>query len=644
MKIVNKIAIFFLICTLVLSIAGCGEPKYKTTKTITHVPTTTTETRVVGQRIVDERIVYLPDGSIIDSSELEGVTDIEDIIGDTDTDDTDDSSDSSDDSSSDTSINVPPMTDNFIENGTFNYQIIRANDSSEAVTVTTKNFIAKLKEKLNCKVTYKTDSVSKHPNIREFLVGKTNRASSIIAENKLRQKNKNCFYDAIICTVGNDICLFAYEKTALNAAFDYFINNYCNGSYNKVPTNIEWYFSGNANVIDVSIASNHISQYKIVIPKSPSELILGSAFYLQEYIETYAGVPIDIIHDTTESSGYEINLGSTSRNIAPPSDKEKAYAKIQDNKLCYSSSNDEMIYMLVKDFAEGIKISSSYAIPSNYNREVSYNELRSSFGNGYNLVWYDEFNSDSINWDIWEKYGQQDYSDTGATVIIDSNKYNVVRNGFAEIPMTRIKSKRYTTGYFGSSTLFTYGYMEMRMKTAPGNTYVAWWLNSISGGGYARPEIDMFETFNSPKSLKANLHTWEDKENGEGTSGHIDHASDADKGENVFNREFKARGESGLLADEWHIFGVEWTPDMITLYIDGEIYCKWDISEETWGTRYKAFRDIPCKMIITSRCCDDNSLPIGETATSYVDYVRVYQRNDSQTGYDSYISKSMTVS
>lgn len=638
MKIKERIIPLILVTALVIGVCGCGETKtrYKTTKKIVHVPETTTETRVVGQRIVGWEQVYLPDGSKTDYDDVKDADDINDLPQ------PDNNNNNNSDSSDNTAETVKPMTDNFIESGTFNYRIIRPNECTDSISAIARITNREIKAKLNCNTNYKTDALATNANIREFLIGNTNRAASIIAENKLKAKRKLCYYDAIICTVGNDICLFGYEKAALTAAMNYFLDTYCKGDTVKVPANFEYYYRGAKNPAETKIGNTDVSDFKIVIPTNPSNLILGSAAYLQKYLEVYAGAALDIVYDNAKESANEIHMGATSRNIAPPESSDDGYRRLSGGKLYYSSKNEDLVYMMVKDFAEGLKVAKGgYTISANLNETVSYSGLRQSFGNGYNLVWSDEFNGDSLDWNTWYKYQTQSTSDLGATAIVDAVKYTLLENGIAKLACTRVKNKRYTGGalHTGTKQYFMYGYMEAKIKTAPGNSYGTWWLNSDIGGSVARPEIDIFETFNSPKKLKANLHTWNDPEVTENATGHIDHSSDADGGDWITNRSYSAPGNE-MLADKWRVFACEWTPDTITMYIDGEPYCVWDISEATTGTRYKAFRGTPCWMLLDSMSANDTTLGIGETTNYEVDYVRVWQRSSTQTGYESYCGNS----
>ena len=151
MKIFKRLFILTLIAVMLINVCGCGSNKQKyTTKTVKEevlVPSTRTETRVVGQRIVGVNKILREDGSYSDDtdySDEENNTDEEDV--------------SSDDTTSDEEV-IRPLTDNLIEDNIFAYRVVRSNESTGIVTKAVGQIVKDIKEKLNCTVTYKTDSV-----------------------------------------------------------------------------------------------------------------------------------------------------------------------------------------------------------------------------------------------------------------------------------------------------------------------------------------------------------------------------------------------------------------------------------------------------------------------------------------------------
>ena len=642
MKTLKRITLFALIAAILACTCACGETKarYKTTTKKIHVPETVTETRVTGQRIVGYETIYLSDGSTVDYDEIKDADNFEDLPQNGTA--TDNTPSAPDEDNTVSEEPVKPMTDNFIEDGYFNYRLIRSAESSDDITNVTRILNSSIKEKLNCNTNYKTDVAAPNANTRELLVGSTNRAASIVAENKLKAKHALCYYDAVVCTVGNDICIFGYERYALTNAVNWFLETYCDGNTVKVPSNIEMYFiNEEKNPVEVKIGDTPISEYTIVIPSNASNIIKGAAGYLQRNLELYASAAVNIVYDSVAKSDKEINIGPTNRNIAAPENEDNGLRRVSNGSLYYSSKNEDLVYMMVRDLAETLPVKNgeTYTVDGALNETVTYDGLRKSFGSGYNLVWYDEFDGDTLNPAFWHNNKSSSFaSATGSRTNYD-NKNAILKEGILNLVETRVKQKVFTNAEImtANKVYFLYGYMELKVKITEGNSYAAWWLNSNLRSDY-RPEIDMYETFNNPKTLVTNLHTWDDPNV---SGGHIDHSADADEAEWPINRRYNAPGKE-MLADKWRIIGLEWTPDMITVYCDGEAYCSWDISEANTGDRYKAFRGIPCQMLIGCSTANSNEFEIGESRSHMIDYVRVWQRAESQTGYESYVSNGQS--
>ena len=645
MKISERIALIVLSLVFILNLCACDngtEATYKTTKKTVLVPETTTETRVVGQRIVGQKTVYLDENEngIIDDFEKPADSGNQSDNNSSDT----DSSSSSSGSSSVVEEYYPPMTDNFIEAGKLNYRIIRSSSATNTVMTLTNNLSNSVKSALECTVNFKTDTISPHREQRELLIGETNRPASAYAEKKLRENRSNCYYDAIVVSVGHDICIFGYEKEALVKAAEYFLNTYCDGNTTKAPEDIFWIYEGNSShtvyptLKTMTIGGVDISNFRIVVAENPERFALGTADYLQQTIEAAVGVPIDIAYDSAEETEYEIHIGATKRNTTKLSDDKHYNVKLTNGKLCYSANNIDLIYMSLKDLCVGIQCASSaYEIPANYNHTGTYYDLQCGFGgeNGYKLVWYDEFDS-TIDTTKWRFVEGTSYLDFGKRVSNDDNA-QITPDGYLQFIASRKTERIFEASALITEGLayFKYGYFEVKVKFAggPGVSNV-WWFNSDLGGA-DRQEIDVYEQFGNQKVLVSNLHSW----NVGAKKAHIDHgASSVDAGDWPFNRKFIPAGSELIANNDWRIIGCEWTPDTITMYADGQPFCVWDVRDP----EYQTFRNWPVFTWITAYSGQSKSQEIGEAgaASAYYDYFRVYQRDDESSGYVSFVSNN----
>ncbi|MBO4468079.1 MAG: hypothetical protein J5766_02135, partial [Clostridia bacterium] len=350
MRNVKTVIVFILCIVFAINLCGCENSHIKTIKKTVITPVTKYETRVVGQRIIgEEETVYS------DENENGIIDDFEDSGPGT----------SSNDNSSDTTdsgTTVKKMTDNFLEANKLNYRIIRGSSCEDFVTVITRNFASTIKEKLNCSVEFKTDAISANKEIRELIIADTNRPASAYAEKQLRKNRSNCYYDAIVCTVGNDICIFGYEREALVKATEHFVEKFCDGNTKKVPKDYTWIYEGNSshtvfpNSINISLGNLDVSDFRIIIPKNYSSYEVGCARYLQRSVSETSATPIDIALDSVAAVQNEIHIGNTNRNISAPADNSKYAVKFDSGKLYYSSKSEELMYMAVKDLCESLKV------------------------------------------------------------------------------------------------------------------------------------------------------------------------------------------------------------------------------------------------------------------------------------------------
>jgi len=126
------------------------------------------------------------------------------------------------------------------------------------------------------------------------------------------------------------------------------------------------------------------------------------------------------------------------------------------------------------------------------------------------------------------------------------------------------KYENITTAAVISKKQFTYGYMEIKCKSANAQITSSFWTT-----GFRSSELDMFEMFGDPqvgeasldwrKRLKFNMVSW-DPDN-------IYYLPDGNGP--AYTRNIQA---SNNTADGFHVYGFEWTSEYIKVYIDGELH------------------------------------------------------------------------
>jgi len=143
-------------------------------------------------------------------------------------------------------------------------------------------------------------------------------------------------------------------------------------------------------------------------------------------------------------------------------------------------------------------------------------------------------------------------------------------------------------------------------------------------------EVDIFEVFSSLDKLSPNIHKWY------GDGRHTMWAID----EGNSNEWYKF--ESDNLINEYHVYGFEWTPTKMVMYIDEKPYYTYDLTKnfDNGETGMGGF-DAPLYLIFNNHLFTDSSsykpyagceVHAPDLPAEYViDWVRLYQKNDGKS-------------
>lgn len=255
---------------------------------------------------------------------------------------------------------------------------------------------------------------------------------------------------------------------------------------------------------------------------------------------------------------------------------------------------------------------------------------------GRELVWSDEFDNPDAFKSKWNF--QQTMSGSG--VYRNDDEHVVLSDG----TLTLVSDMRETTGKHGKSSEivlpqglttmrcmhFTYGYVEMRaILPYRRGAWPSFWMVSDLWSGKAKykAEIDILEVFASSNSLACNIHKW-------GSSTVHDQWDMS-----VYKNHSYTFPRDVSPGEDYHLYGMEWTPEYLAFYVDGNEYCRIGITEaDDFGTALKGMQGFhdPCYLIINNELFTENVKWMSES--SYVkdedfpilytvDYVRLYQKS-----------------
>ena len=230
------------------------------------------------------------------------------------------------------------------------------------------------------------------------------------------------------------------------------------------------------------------------------------------------------------------------------------------------------------------------------------------------LTFDDEFEGTTLDLSKWNIISRILYSN-GALNVYNPAMVSVV-NGHLKLNLQRVSylGKPYSGGEIDTRNKFNqrYGYFEARIKIPSGSgMHPAWWLWPLSDRW--PPEIDIVETKgNQPTTAYMTVH-WSEHEVVRAYPEQVDFTGDNFAESTYDGPDF---------AQDFHVFGVKWTPDMLIWYIDGV-------------ERHRTTEHIPQEpfMLILDLALDNYGGAVDTStilpAFMLVDYVRVYRLPDS---------------
>jgi beta-glucanase (GH16 family) len=254
---------------------------------------------------------------------------------------------------------------------------------------------------------------------------------------------------------------------------------------------------------------------------------------------------------------------------------------------------------------------------------VPFASARDKDPKGWKLVWSDEFKQrngsapDPAKWDYalggngWGNQELETYTDRRGNSHIEHGKLVITarRENFTGkdgIKREYTSARLLTHGKFAQR----YGRFEARIKIPFGQgIWPAFWMLGDRGEWPDRGEIDIMENIGKePRTVHGTIH-------GPGYSG-----------EHGIGAPYAIK--KGRFADKFHVYAVEWEPNVIRFYVDSHLYKTITPADLPAGTKW--VYDEPFYMLLNVAV--GGGWPGYPDATStypqkmQVDYVRVYQR------------------
>lgn len=220
---------------------------------------------------------------------------------------------------------------------------------------------------------------------------------------------------------------------------------------------------------------------------------------------------------------------------------------------------------------------------------------------GYKLTFSDEFNGDSLNKDVWDCRTDS----KGLSAQLPDNVS--VSDGLLHIALKKqtVGIWHHTGGGVVTRQEFQYGYYECRMKIPPGRGWhTSFWTAGYSGGGKpaskaTKQEIDIVEQDSVDHyTYSAGVIAWANHAAGYGR---------------------KHPRAAVNLSQDFHVWGMEFTPEVVRFFFDGKMTHEADATKFTQGPQHIWLTSIGYP---TGGSIDDSKLP----AEALFDWVRFYEK------------------
>lgn len=370
------------------------------------------------------------------------------------------------------------------------------------------------------------------------------------------------------------------------------------------------------------------SEYVIVYAKG-NRTYENCAFKLQDYFKKSSGATLKVADDSAAATAKEILVGDTNRYKSKLASNEYRVALV-DGKPVFEGGHSAMTEEAVKWF-----------VSADYNKGKinlitgKCENFAATVKNNYKYVWGDEFGGNSLDLNKWSFQNRMGGTNK-MPVLSDSSVVNV-NEGLLKMTAVRYyNASRPMAEYATNLTIsseesmsYNYGYLEMRaMVPYYRGAWPSFWAVSDDAIGNEKSkadyfvEVDIFEVFSSLNTAIPNIHKW-----------YKDGTHTQYNGERESNKFININHDN--LRYEYHTYGFEWTPEKMTMSVDGVDYNTYDLNDNYDGrSDMSGFRDNLFILLNNHIYVSDLSYTTSSTEVNnkdlpfeyYVDYIRLYQK------------------
>ncbi len=477
----------------------------------------------------------------------------------------------------------------------------------------------------------------------EILLGNTNRPETAQAKAWLAENLGGRYDDYIICTIGKKIVIYGNSDEAFTNAADYFAKTYLSAPQ---TAGIKYTYTPEGQFADITVNGANIGSFSIVRPHyNSSYMTYAEVEKLVETVYQKTGYKMAINDDTvTEETEYEIIIGDCARpNVTKIDTRDEYKVTVSGKKIYINGGSHQATTIAVSELLK--KVEASTALTDADCFEGSYSQTVSTYDTKtyYTPKFWDDFdditghhvNANGLDTTKWKLTTSTSAGHSGYTAKRATDpEYIFVADGMFHIyPYADHDKMEFYGGFLETSNLmrFTYGYIEYSAKIPDGaGFWTAIWLRCDDYSGSSRPEIDIAECFGNSKSFAFNMHTWPGRE---AEAYGVTHTS-LDGGK--YPDKKKVCPDDKKFNDDFHTYGMLWTPEVVYATCDGVPYFKYNMGDkETDAWCFGKLMKICISMAVGFETNSGDPSTLSEeiwntTGRYYVDWVYVYQIDDGR--------------
>lgn len=377
--------------------------------------------------------------------------------------------------------------------------------------------------------------------------------------------------------------------------------------------------NNSGGIIDMRLRITHQENVKVAVEEGRGQL---------NYVEQATG-------EVKQLNGAVLPIG---RQIAVMAYPHKGYRlaaiEVRHGMLGQTAAEGEVPvvgedYIVVAVGANGAVVLPAGVVDGDMVVRPVYEPIGAEEGEGehWEMVFNDEFNApdgtlaDPQKWITPQRFGATWCRFISSSPLVTHIEGNALRCRAMRNPAPGEDPVEMITGGVESRNRFsfTYGRVVVRLKTNMhrGNFPAAWMMPQTPKGGWPEcGEIDIFESINSEGKAYHTIHSkWANT---------LHHGNWPNKG-----------GSELLNVDQWHIYSLEWTPQVLRWYVDGrEVFSyakstnKNHLRQGQWPFDYAYY-------LILNQSVGDSGWAANPDMNyvydTYFDYVRVYQLRPNVT-------------